>query len=81
MSKNAKIKRSQKLFLAAMKKKFTEDDNATSKVFPEQSPKDHVTLLPAKSCKPDPFDEEADRKYDRMINSIDDWEMDGYRRK
>ena len=72
MTKNAKIKLAQKLFLASMKKKFSEDPDApTTKVIP----KEHVTLLP------DPFDEEADKKYDRMINSIDDWEMDGYRRK
>jgi len=82
MSKNAKIERTQKAFLAAMKKKFSEDPEAPSTIVNQsQSQKEHVTLLPLRSCKPDPFDEEADEKYDHMINSRNDWEMKGYQRK
>ena len=82
MSKNAKIERSQKLFLKAMKKKFSEDPEAPSTTVNQLQPqKEHVTLLPARSCKPDLFDEVADKKYDQMVNSRDDWEMKGYQRK
>ena len=78
-----KIERAQKAFLAAMKKKFSEDPEAPPPTIVNQlqPQKEHVTLLPLRSCKPDPFDEEADEKYDQMVNSRDDWEMKGYQRK
>lgn len=48
MAKNAKIERSQKLFLAAMKKKFSEDPSVYTPGNIQQNPKEHVTLIPYK---------------------------------
>ena len=34
----------------------------------------------ALDAEPDPFDEEADEEFDRMVNDRDDWQMKGYQR-
>jgi hypothetical protein len=50
MAKNAKIDRSQKLFLAAMKKKWAEDPSKDTWTKTEKELKDlgHATLIPFK---------------------------------
>jgi endo-1,4-beta-mannosidase len=49
MSKNPKIKRAQKKFIEAMKKKFSEDNTISSKTMQNRKPvDDHVTLIPYK---------------------------------
>jgi hypothetical protein len=50
MAKNAKIERKQKLFIAALKKKFSEDDpNATKTTSHIKSVDAHITLIPYKN--------------------------------
>lgn len=51
MAKHAKTERSQKLFLAALKKKYSEDPNKGSWTKTEKELKDsgHVTLNPYKN--------------------------------
>jgi hypothetical protein len=57
--KNTKVERTQKLFLAAMKKKFSEDpDIPATERFPEPTrpSEEHVTLLPVRSHRSNHFD-------------------------
>ena len=49
MAKNPKIERKQKLFIAALKKKFSEDDPNATKTTSHIKPVDaHITLIPFK---------------------------------
>jgi hypothetical protein len=53
MSKSAKIERSQKLFLKAMKKKFSENPESLTTVSDASiEVKDHVSLLPYRRGAP-----------------------------